>query len=173
MNPRAKCAECSARTFIPISDHAIVEHFKGIREDLRDVIGLYVLDADCKTQVLVADFDKDSWEKEAALYRDACRDFGLFPAVERSRSGNGAHVWLFFEKPIEAELARNLGCTLITHAMSQGSALSFDSYDRLSPTQSTIPEGGFGNLIALPFQGQAQRHSNSVFVDDDFHAYSD
>lgn len=108
-----------------------------------------------------------------ALYRDACRSFGLCPAVERSRSGNGAHVWLFFEEPVDAELARNLGCTLITHAMSQAAGMGFDSYDRLFPTQSTIPEGGFGNLIALPFQGQAQRSANSVFVDDNFVAFSD
>ena len=93
--------------------------------------------------------------------------------MERSRSGNGAHVWLFFEEPADAELARNLGCTLITYAMSQSAGMGFEAYDRLFPTQSTIPEGGFGNLIALPFQGQAQRRSNSVFVDDDFAAFSD
>lgn len=171
--PRAKCADCPNRKFIPVNDQAIVEHFKGERDDLRDVMGLYMLTPGCKTWVLVADFDKEGWKRETALYRDACRAFGLSPAVERSRSGNGSHVWLFFEEPIDAELARNLGCALITRAMARAAGMSFESYDRLFPTQSTIPEGGFGNLIALPFQGRPQRQSNSVFVDDGFMSYPD
>lgn len=172
-NPGAKCADCPNREFIPVNEKAIRDHFKGERDDLRDVMGLYVLTPDCKTWVLVADFDKEGWQRETALYRDACRAFGLTPAVERSRSGNGSHVWLFFEEPIDAELARNLGCALITHAMTQAAGMSFESYDRLFPTQSTIPEGGFGNLIALPFQGRPQRQSNSVFVNDGFEPYPD
>ena len=172
-NRGIKCADCPARKFIPVNDQAIVEHFKGEQDGFRDVMGLYVLLPDCTTWVLVADFDKEGWQHETALYRDACRSFGLCPAVERSRSGNGAHVWLFLEEPVDAELARNLGCALITHAMSQAAGMSFEAYDRLFPTQSTIPEGGFGNLIALPFQGRAQRQSNSVFVDDGFVAFSD
>ena len=172
-NRGIKCVDCTARRFISVNDRAIVEHFKGKRDDFRDVMGMYVLLADCTTWVLVVDFDKEGWQRETALYRNACRSFGLHPAVERSRSGNGAHVWLFFEEPVDAELARNLGCTLITYAMSQAPGMSFGAYDRLFPTQSTIPEGGFGNLIALPFQGQAQRQSNSVFVDDDFIAFPD
>ena len=171
--PGAKCIDCPNRKFIPVNGQAIVDHFRGERDDLRDVMGLYVLTPNCKTWVLVADFDKEGWQRETALYRDACRAFGLTPAVERSRSGNGSHVWLFFEEPIDAELARNLGCALITHAMTQSAGMSFESYDRFFPTQSTIPEGGFGNLIALPFQGRAQRQSNSVFVDDDFEPYLD
>lgn len=172
-NRGIKCADCPARKFIPINDQAIVEHFKGEQDDFRDVMGLYVLLPDCTTWVLVADFDKEGWQRETTLYRDACRSFGLCPAVERSRSGNGAHVWLFFEELVDAELARNLGCALITHAMSQAAGMGFEAYDRLFPTQSTIPESGFGNLIALPFQGQAQRQSNSVFVDDRFAAFPD
>lgn len=172
-NPGIKCASCPARKLVPVNDQAIINHFKGMRDDLRDVMGLYVLTLDCKTWVLVADFDKEGWQTEATLYREACRTFGFSPAVERSRSGNGAHVWLFFEEPIDAELARNLGCVFITTAMSQAAGMGFDSYDRLFPTQSTIPEGGFGNLIALPFQGRAQRHSNSVFVDDSFESHPD
>jgi len=171
--PMAKCADCPNRKFIPMNDKALVDHFKGERHDLRDVMGLYVLTPGCKTWVLVADFDKEGWQRETALYRDACRAFGLTPAVERSRSGSGSHVWLFFEEPIDAELARNLGCALITHAMAQAAGMSFESYDRFFPTQSTIPEGGFGNLVALPFQGRAQRQSNSVFVDDSFKPYPD
>ena len=172
-NRGIKCANCPAREFIPVNDQAVVEHFRGEKNGFRDVMGLYVLLPDCTTWVLVADFDKDGWQRETVLYREACRNFGLQPAVERSRSGNGAHVWIFFEEPIDADLARNLGCTLITHAMSQNEGMGFEAYDRLFPTQSTIPEGGFGNLIALPFQGRARRQSNSVFVDDNFVAFPD
>ena len=172
-NRGIKCTDCSAREFIPVNDQAVVEHFRGERDGFRDVMGLYVLMPDCTTWVLVADFDKEGWQREAVLYREACRSFGLHPAVERSRSGNGAHIWLFFEEPVDAELARNLGCTLITHAMSNAGGMGFEAYDRLFPTQSTIPEGGFGNLIALPFQGKARKQSNSVFVDDDFVAFPD
>ena len=172
-NPGTKCSDCPSRQLVPVNDRAILEHFKGERNDYRDVMGLYVLTPDCKTWVLVADFDKEGWQRETTLYREACKRFGLFPAVERSRSGNGAHVWVFFEEPIDAELARNLGCTLITHAMTQAAGMNFESYDRLFPTQSTIAQGGFGNLIALPFQGQAQKRSNSVFVDDAFEPYPD
>lgn len=168
-----KCADCPDRQFTPLNDQTIIRHFKGEHADFRDVIGLYPLMQDCTTWVLVADFDKSGWQRETALYRNACRSFGLCPAVERSRSGNGAHVWLFFEEPVEAELARNLGCALITHAMSQAPGLGFEAYDRLFPTQSTIPEGGLGNLIALPLQGRARRNANSVFVNDDFEAYAD
>lgn len=89
--PRAKCADCPNREFIPVNEKAIRDHFKGERDDLRDVMGLYVLTPDCKTWVLIADFDKKGWQRETALYRDACRAFGLSPAVERSRSGNGSH----------------------------------------------------------------------------------
>lgn len=172
-NPRATCSTCSARSFVPIDNQAIVKHFNGKRDDLRDVMGLYVLLPDCTTWVLIADFDKKGWQRETALYRDTCRKLGLSPAVERSRSGNGAHVWLFFEEPLDAELARSLGFVIITRAMSRAEGMSFSSYDRLFPAQATIAEGGFGNLIALPFQGRAQRNGNSVFVNDEFVAYPD
>ena len=170
---KVKCADCPVRDFVPVNNQAIVAHCRGEADDLRDVVGLYVLTPDCKTWVLVADFDKEGWQRETTLYRDACRAFGLCPAVERSRSGNGAHVWLFFDEPIDAELARSLGSALITHAMSLSPGMNFGSYDRLFPTQSTIPKGGFGNLIALPLQGRAQRNGNSVFVDERFEAFPD
>lgn len=172
-NPGQKCADCPNRVFVPVNDQAFIAHFKGERSDFSDVMGLYVLTQDCKTWVLVADFDEGEWQRETVLYREECRSIGLCPAVERSRSGNGSHVWLFFDEPIDAELARNLGFTIITRAMSRAVGMSFKSYDRLFPTQSTIPEGGFGNLIALPLQGQAFRQHNSVFVNDDFEQYPD
>lgn len=172
-NPGIKCAECPRRKFLPPNNQAYIKHFRGERDDFTDVLGLYVLQPDCKTWVLVADFDKAGWQRETQAYSSACKHFGLVPAVERSRSGNGAHVWLFFEEPIEAGLARDFGCALITYAMEQAGGMSFESYDRLFPTQATIPEGGFGNLIALPFQGKAQKMGNSVFVDERFVAFPD
>ncbi|WP_302397706.1 TOTE conflict system archaeo-eukaryotic primase domain-containing protein [Eggerthella sinensis] len=172
-NPRSRCADCPNRAFAPVSDAALIAHFQGKRLDLKDVVGLYVLDKEGKTCVLVADFDKTGWEKEIAAYRRACEESGIDVAVERSRSGNGGHAWIFFSEPIEAGLARNLGCTIITSAMAATDSLGFNAYDRLYPAQTTVAEGGFGSLIALPFQGMAKRQDNSVFVDERFEAYPD
>lgn len=121
----------------------------------------------------VADFDKTGWQKAVSAYRDAGERLGVSVAVERSRSGNGGHAWIFFDEPIAASLARDLGSAVISEGMAHDESLSFSSYDRMFPTQSTIPAGGFGNLIALPFQGAAQRQGNSVFVDKAFEPYED
>lgn len=172
-NVRAKCADCPSRSFAPLSDRELIDHFKGRDPFFRDVVGLYVLDSECKTSVLVADFDKAGWREAASAYRDAAERLGIPVAVERSRSGNGGHVWIFFDEPIAASLARDLGSAVISEGMAHDVALSFSSYDRMFPTQSTIPAGGFGNLIALPFQGAAQRQGNSVFVDKAFEPYED
>lgn len=172
-NVRAKCADCDSRSFAPLSDRELIDHFKGRDPSFKDVVGLYVLDGECKTSVLVADFDKAGWQRAVASYRNAAERLGIPVAVERSRSGNGGHVWIFFEKPIAASLARDLGSVVISEGMARDEALSFSSYDRMFPAQSTIPTGGFGNLIALPFQGAAQRQGNSVFVDEAFRPYED
>ncbi len=168
-----RCAECSNREFVPLSDTALLKHFKGESPQFRDVCGLYVLTEGCKTWVLVADFDKAGWEREALLYCEACDAHGLAPCIERSRSGNGAHVWLFFEEAVDASLARDLGSALISWSMERSVAMGFSAYDRLFPTQSTISEDGLGNLIALPFQGAAMRNGNSVFVNREFVPYGD
>jgi hypothetical protein len=94
-------------------------------------------------------------------------------AVERSRSGNGAHAWFFFSAPVPARLARNMACFLITETMSRHHQLSMASYDRLFPNQDTLPRGGFGNLIALPLQHEPRQQGNSVFIDDAFAPYAD
>ncbi len=167
------CADCKKREFLPLSDEDLKKHFKGESPEYEDVLGLYVLDESCRTWVLVADFDGAGWKGEVAAYRDEGRRFGVDVAVERSRSGDGAHGWIFFDEPIEAGLARDLGSALLSSAMARTSALSFKSYDRFFPAQETIPKGGFGNLISLPLQGQAMKQGNSMFVDDDFEAYSD
>ena len=155
-NVRSKCADCPSRSFAPLSDRELIDHFKGRDPSFRDVVGLYVLDSECKTSVLVADFDKAGWREAVSAYRDAAERLGAPVAVERSRSGNGGHAWVFFDEPIAASLARDLGSAVISEGMAHDVALSFSSYDRMFPTQSTIPAGGFGNLIALPFQGVAQ-----------------
>ena len=167
------CAHCPNRDLKPLTDQVLIAHFRGADDRLRDVVGLYVTDENCETSVLVADFDDTGWQQNVAAYRDAGRQLDLDIAVERSRSGNGGHAWLFFEEPVTAKLARNLGCALITLACSLSKTMRLDAYDRLFPTQDTLVEGGFGNLISLPFQGRAQREGNSVFVDDAFNPYSD
>lgn len=172
-NSKAKCSGCPCQAFDELSDQAIVRHFKGEDEGLRDVLGLYVLDADSNTSVLVMDFDEGDWKGAVAAVRAAGRAHGVEACVERSRSGNGGHVWFFFERAISAKLARDFGSALITEAMAAARSVSFDAYDRMFPAQSTIPEGGFGNLIAAPFQGRAQRCGNSVFVDENFEPYVD
>lgn len=170
---RVPCADCSHRVFRPLDDAALLAHFQGRSEKFHDVIGLYVLDEQCNTSVLVADFDGTGWQEEATAYRDAAADMGIQTSVERSRSGNGGHVWTFFIEPVPASLARDLGFAILTSAMRRTSTLKLDAYDRLFPAQSTIPTGGFGNLIALPFQGRAMRAGNTVFVNERFEPYPD
>ncbi len=169
----ALCARCPNRTLMPLTDQVLIAHFRGTDERLHDVAGLYVTDENCETSVLVADFDGTGWQKNVAAYRDAGRELGLDVAVERSRSGEGGHAWLFFEEPVAAKIARNLGCALITLACGLTNTMHLDAYDRLFPTQDTLVEGGLGNLISLPLQGQARQRGNSVFVDDSLVPYPD
>lgn len=170
---RIKCAECRSRTFLELNDAAIIAHFKGSDDRLRDVIGQYVLDKDCNTNVLVIDFDKADWKEAANAIRLVAKKHGIDAAIERSRSGNGAHIWFFFLEPINAKTARDFGSCLIAEAAALNKTITFEAFDRMIPAQSTIPEGGFGNLIALPFQGKAQREGNSVFVDERFEPFPD
>lgn len=170
---RIKCAECRSRTFLELNDAAIIAHFKGSDDRLRDVIGQYVLDKDCNTNVLVIDFDKADWKEATNAIRLVVKNHGINAAVERSRSGNGAHIWFFFLEPINAKTARDIGSCLIAEAAALNKTITFEAFDRMIPAQSTIPEGGFGNLIALPFQGKAQREGNSVFVDERFEPFPD
>ncbi len=168
-----RCHDCPNREFIPLSAETVKAHLIGRDEHGSDVAAIYPLLEDSTTWLLAIDLDEDNWMADVAALRKVCSDVGLVPAVERSRSGNGAHIWFFFEEPVSAKDARRLGSGLITQAMSQRHELSFSSYDRLFPTQDTLPTGGFGNLIALPFQGQAQKHGNSLFVDAEFIPFPD
>jgi hypothetical protein len=139
----------------------------------RLVAGIYPLLQDEKCHFLAIDFDKDGWQLDVAAVRDVCKAFDVPVAIERSRSGHGAHAWYFFTNPITASLARRFGSALLTYAMSQRHQIKFKSYDRFFPNQDTMPRGGFGNLIALPLQKAARKNGNSVFIDEHFHAYED
>lgn len=136
-------------------------------------MGVYPMLQDESCYFLAADFDGEDWRDDAAAVLGTCRKWGLPAALERSRSGNGAHLWLFFADALPARLARNLGSALLTDAMERRPDVGLDSYDRLFPNQDTMPKGGFGNLIALPLQKQARLRGNSVFVDDQFKPFVD
>lgn len=168
-----KCADCPNRAFVPLSFEAVKAHLRGNDPLCRDVAAIYPMREDNTTWLLAADFDEANWQEDVAAFRKCCTALGRTPAVERSLSGNGAHVWFFFSEPVSAADARRLGSSLLTRTMARRHELSFASYDRLFPAQDTVPKGGFGNLIALPFQGQAQKAGNTLFVDEQFVPYPD
>jgi superfamily II DNA or RNA helicase len=134
-------------------------------------MGVYSLLANETCWFLAVDFDKSTWSEDVSAFAETCRRVGVPVAVERSRSGNGAHVWFFFSAPVSAGAARKMGCYLITETMSRRHQLSMDSYDRLFPSQDTMPRGGFGNLIALPLQHEPRLQGNSVFIDEQLKPY--
>ena len=166
--PRVRCGECPNQAFLPVRDRVILDHLQG-----RHVVGVYPLLADETCWLLAADFDKTSWKEDVAGFRDACDDARLPVAIERSRSGDGAHAWFFFDAPVSAAVARRMGYYLLTQAMSRCHGLDMSSYDRLFPNQDTMPRGGFGNLIALPLQHGPRTKGNTVFVDARFHPFFD
>ncbi len=122
---------------------------------------------------MAIDFDDEGWQKDISTLRDICADFAISIAVERSRSGNGAHAWFFFTEPLPATAARKFGTALLTCATSRKHEITFKSYDRFFPSQDTMPKGGLGNLIALPLQKEARKNKNSEFVDENFTSYAD
>ena len=172
-----KCADCPNRHFSPLTDNDIYRHLEGKDADGRDVIGLYVLNEDNTCHLLCTDFDdkncEHGYKNDVLAFIDVCRSWNIPCSVERSRSGNGAHVWIFFDNPVLAVKVRRLGNAILTEAMSRNGKISFKSYDRFFPNQDTMPEGGLGNLVALPLQGNARKHGNSVFVDENFEPYPD
>mgnify|MGYP000951071534 FL=1 len=170
-----RCAICPNRNFAPLTTQDMYRHLEGKDEYCCDVVGLYAIMQDNNCAFLCADFDdkncKYGYKEDVLAYVGVCREWLIPYAIERSRSGNGVHVWIFFEAPLPASKARRLGNAILTEAMTRNGQMSFNSYDRFFPNQDYLPEGGFGNLVALPLQGQARRKQNSVFVDNDFLVY--
>ena len=145
--PKMKCGQCKNRQFLPLTNKVIYDHLAG-----KHTIGIYPLLTEDTCWFLAADFDKKSWMEDVAAYMETCRNMGVPASLERSRSGEGGHVWIFFKEPIAANLARKLGSALLTWTMEKRYQIGLDSYDRFFPNQDTLPKGGFGNLIALPLQ---------------------
>ncbi|NLG66012.1 MAG: DEAD/DEAH box helicase family protein [Actinobacteria bacterium] len=166
--PKIKCADCPSRELLPITDEVIHDHLTG-----RHTIGVYPLLPDETCRFLALDFDKAEWRQDVAAFTGVCAEFDVPAYVEVSRSGDGAHVWLFFSERIEAARARRLGSALLTRTTAQRHEVGLDSYDRLFPSQDTLPKGGFGNLIALPLQRKPRDESKSVFVNTDFQTAPD
>jgi superfamily II DNA or RNA helicase len=166
--PRVRCGECSHQAFVAPVEAELLTHLQG-----RQVMGVYPLLADDTCRLLAIDLDGGSWRTDVAALREACGELSVLPAVERSRSGDGAHIWFFFSAPVPAALARRFGLMLLTDAMGRCSTLGMASYDRLFPSQDTLPKGGFGNLIALPLQYEARRYRNSLFLDEQLEPHED
>lgn len=165
--PRVKCAECPHRNFLPVTDDVVRRHLLGQDESGADfVVGVYPMLQDETCFFLAVDFDKASWREDAIALMEACRALDVPAALERSRSGNGGHVWLFFEEALPAGLARRLGSHLLTETMERRPDIGFGSYDRFFPNQDTLSQGGFGNLIALPLQNKPRQMGNSLFLDE-------
>src|SRR6266849_4965629 len=152
----------------PLSEEVIRDHLLG-----KQTIGVYPLLQDDTCWFVAVDFDKKTWESDACAFLKMCHEAGVPASLERSRSGNGGHVWIFFASPIQAALARKLASAVLTRTMERRYAMGLDSYDRLFPSQDTMPKGGFGNLIALPLQHGPRENGNSVFVDDQLRPYDD
>lgn len=175
--PKIACQECNFRAFTQVNDEIIRNHLMGIDPNDRFgrdfTIGVYPLLADESCWFLAADFDKSTWTEDAKTFLETCVSYQVPAVLERSRSGNGGHVWVFFETPVPAVLARKLGALLLTSTMNRRPEIGMDSYDRLFPSQDTLPRGGFGNLIALPLQKKPREQNNSAFLDNDLNPYPD
>ena len=173
--PHIKCGECPNQAFVPVSNDVIHSHLAGrMPGDLPNfTAGVYPMLPEDTCWFLAADFDKKSWKQDVAAFRDTAQEKRIPVAVELSRSGNGAHAWIFFAEPVPAAEARRLGALLVTAAMDRHPDIGFDSYDRFFPSQDTMPAGGFGNLIALPLQNRPRENGNSVFLNEDFRPHED
>lgn len=168
LKPKGKCANCKAQDYAELNEQVIEDHLRG-----NLIIGIYPLLKDDTSYLLAIDFDGKDWRLDVEVIRGICSEFEIPVAVERSRSGNGAHLWFFFENPVNASLSRRFGAALLTCAMDRRHELRFSSYDRMFPNQDRMPKGGFGNLIVLPLQKLARLEGNSTFVDASFKPFDD
>jgi len=166
--PRIKCGDCIHRVLLPLTDAVIYKHLAG-----EHTVGVYPLLEDDTCHFLAVDFDEAEWRDDARAFIQSCDELGVSAALEISRSGQGAHAWIFFASAVLARDARRLGSAIISHACSRTRQLKLTSYDRLFPNQDTMPKGGFGNLIALPLQKKPRADGFSVFVDAYLQPYPD
>lgn len=158
------CSICPISKFPPLDEDILKRHFTG--KLTCEGIGIYPLLTDNTCYLLIIDFDEDNWfDDMLSVYKIALR-YDIYPLMERSSSGHGGHLWLFFETPVKALKARKLGSLLIQEAMEGNKNLKFDSFDRMFPNQDYLPQGGFGNLIALPLRHDAYLKGNSSFIND-------
>ena len=166
--PKTPCSKCANQLYDAFDEHVIEDHLRG-----SIIAGIYPMLPDETCHFLAMDFDETGWQDDVTTVREVCDEFDIPVAVERSQSGNGAHLWFFFKNRLSAALARKFGAALLTFSMNRRHEINFKSYDRLFPSQDTMPKGGFGNLIALPFQKSARKNNNSEFVNESLESYDD
>ena len=166
--PQTKCSECPNQAFPPLDAQAVKDHLQG-----KCTIGTYAIRENDTCTFLAADFDGDGWRQDVSAYKAAARELGIQVEIERSRSGNGAHAWIFFQEPIEARTARQLGTVVVARAQAARHTMSLSTYDRFFPNQDTLPKGGFGNLIALPLQKGPREAGNSAFLTENLSPHED
>ncbi|MBI3900675.1 MAG: restriction endonuclease subunit R, partial [Chlamydiia bacterium] len=165
--PKIKCSECKHKRFLPLTEDVIRWHLSGHDDTGKEfVLGIYPLLLDETCFFLVVNFDQPAWQDVIIDFRNTCHTLQIPIAVERSSSGKGARVWIFFSEKIPAILVRKLGSHLVTEAMEHSINIYFDAYDHLVPSQDTLPQGSYGNLIALPLQKKARDQGNTLFIDD-------
>jgi superfamily II DNA or RNA helicase len=165
---KASCSKCANQLYEALDERVIEDHLRG-----SIVAGIYPMLPDETCHFLAMDFDEAGWQDDVTTVREVCTEFDIPVAVERSQSGNGGHLWFFFKNRLSAALARKFGAALLTFSMNRRHEINFKSYDRLFPSQDTLPKGGFGNLIALPFQKSARKNNHSEFVNESLESYGD
>src|SRR5258708_5204166 len=163
-----KKVDQKTRRLLPMTDAVIENHLLG-----KETVGVYPLLPDETCWFLAVDFDKKTWEYDSQAFVETCQELSVPAALERSRSGKGGHIWIFFDRALSAITARKLGCVILTRTMERRHQVGLDSYDRFFPNQDTMPKGGLGNLIALPLQLAPRKAGNTKFINSDFHPYSD
>lgn len=166
--PTIRCTDCGHQAFLSLNEDAVRAHLQG-----QLTIGTYAIDVDDSCVFLACDFDGAGWKEDVSAYRESARALGIDVAVERSRSGQGAHAWIFFDGKVPARLARNVGTLILSRCLEVRHQLSMTSFDRLFPSQDYVPKGGLGNLIALPLQKTPRESGNSCFLDEQFSVMQD